>query len=327
MSEISLPVGFPCSESELYINKRSDKYPYYLNKCYIRDFKLQNVTTVKSGWSSKDLLMKYIKNDCKPIIDSKGQKTWFEISKTGAIEIVKKRANTSHVISVLNGLGSTQNMSNELKKIDISFSYPKPTSLIEYLINFYSDDDSIILDSFAGSGTTAHAVMNLNKNDNGKRKFILIEMLDYAEKITAERLKKVSQHTNKKNKVINNGFRYYKLGKPLFEQNGKVFDGVTYTQLAKHVFFTETGQSLEKDHCDTPMIGIHNDRAVYLLFNGILKDKRPHSGNVLTSKILGCLPSHEGPKVIYGTACRMSQIKLRENNITFKQVPYDIITD
>ena len=82
-------------------------------------------------------------------------------------------------------------MGNELSNMGISFDFPKPVQLIEYLLGFYSKPASIILDSFAGSGTTAHAVLNMNKNDGGNRKFILVEMMDYADSITAERVKRV----------------------------------------------------------------------------------------------------------------------------------------
>ncbi|MGC8483909.1 MAG: site-specific DNA-methyltransferase, partial [Thermodesulfobium sp.] len=72
------------------------------------------------------------------------------------------------------------------------FEYPKPSDLIRYLMEIGSLEDSIILDFFAGSGTTAHAVMKLNKEDGGKRKFILIEMADYFDTVIIPRIKKVA---------------------------------------------------------------------------------------------------------------------------------------
>ena len=89
--------------------------------------------------------------------------TVFEITKTGAIEMVKPRTTVSHVLSVLSNLGSTQNMSSDLALMGIKFDFPKPTALIQYLLGFYCEEDSIVLDSFAGSGTTGHAILNMNK--------------------------------------------------------------------------------------------------------------------------------------------------------------------
>ena len=147
--------------------------------------------SVESGWSSKNILLSFIANNFEPVLDSKGQITSFEITHTGAIEMVKQRVSISHVLSVLSNLGSTQNMSNELALMGIKFDFPKPVDLVKYLIGFYVEENDTILDSFAGSGTTAHAVLNMNKTDGGQRRFILIEMMDYADSITAERVKRV----------------------------------------------------------------------------------------------------------------------------------------
>lgn len=219
--------------------------------------------------------------------------------------------------------GTTDEGGNELKEIFGSaiFDNPKPTKLIERIIKLSSCPGDIILDSFAGSGTTGHAVLNMSGESS--RHFILIELDDkIATQITAERIKYVI----KKNSS-NNGFRYYRLGKPLFDESGRVYKGITFSKLARHVFFTETGHPLETEHCDSALIGTYNNTAVYLLFNGILKDKKPDSGNVLTCKVLSMLPEHDGPKVIYGTACRLSPVKLRDANIVFKQIPYEIKVD
>ncbi len=100
---------------------------------------------------------------------------------------------------------------------------------------------------------------------------------------------------------------------------------VSFADLARHVFFTETGEPIPKQaRANSPLIGVYRDTAVYLLYNGILKDKRPNGGNVLTQAVLDDLPKHNGPKVIYGTACRFSPDRLKKENIVFKQIPYEI---
>mgnify|MGYP000116855610 CR=1 FL=1 len=109
-------------------------------------------------------------------------------------------------------------MSNELAEMNIKFDFPKPVELVKYLLGFYSDKDSIILDSFAGSGTTAHAVLNMNKADGGNRKFICIEMMDYADTITAERVKRVINGYGEGKKAVDGtggSFSYYELGESL----------------------------------------------------------------------------------------------------------------
>ena len=236
MSEVVLPAGFPCAIETMYIKERYDSFPYYLSDAVIKNFRLENEVTVKSGWSSKKILSSFINNNCNEVLDSKGQLTSFEISATGAIEMIKKRNNTSHVISMLSGLGSTQNMSNELKKMNISFDFPKPTALLEYIFGFYCDKDSVILDSFAGSGTTAHAVLNMNKADGGNRKFILVEMEDYADTITAERVKRVIDGYADI-KGTGGNFSFYDLGEPLLLNNQYINENIGEDKIREYVYF------------------------------------------------------------------------------------------
>jgi len=124
---------------------------------------------------------------------------------------------------------------------------------------------------------------------------------------------------------LGGGFRYAQLGDPLFDAAGKIRSTVRFKSLARHVFFTETGTPLPKDApCDKPLLGIAHGTGVYLLYNGILKDKSVDGGNVLTPTILAELPPHDGPKVIYAVACRVSAHRLKKLGIIFKQTPYAI---
>jgi hypothetical protein len=168
-------------------------------------------------------------------------------------------------------------------------------------------------------------VLQLNKADGGHRQFILVEMKpSIARDITRERVKRVIEGYGDQ-EPLGGGFRYCTLGEPLFDETGAIRASVQFPELAAHVFFTETGSPIpQKVTSKTPLLGIHNGVAVYLLFNGVLGDKRPHGGNVLTRDILASLPSHDGPKVIYGESCRLGVTRLRQESITFKQVPYDI---
>jgi hypothetical protein len=214
------------------------------------------------------------------------------------------------------------------------FSFPKATSLVGSLIEQVAvKPDSIILDSFAGSGTTGHAVLQLNKQDGGHRRFILVEMEpQIAREITAERVKRVADgYKNAKGEKVEGlggGFRYATLGEPLFDETGNIRKTVRFPALARHVYFTETGEPmLRQSKANSPLIGVCRGVGVYLLYNGILKDKTPDGGNVLTTPVLAHLPKHDGPKVIYGTACRIGAERLRREKIVFKQLPYKLRVD
>ena len=113
------------------------------------------------------------------------------------------------------------------------------------------------------------------------------------------------------------------LGEAVFDETGRINPSIRFATLAAHIWFCETKTPLGKQAA-TPLLGIHNETAYYLLFNGILGDKRPDGGNVLTSKVLKSLPSCEGPKVIYGETTRLGTERLRSEGIIFKQIPYDI---
>ncbi len=175
VSVIRLPVGFPASIRSGTVPARQDKWPRFDDHLLIADGVLAEPIEVMSGWSSKDLCEDFIKGGCKPILDSKGQMTRFELSAMGAIEVVKTRSEAqSHVVSVIRGFGSTQAQSAELAAAGIEFPYPKPLGLVQYLVSMVTDPDALVLDFFAGSGTTAHAVHKLNAEDGGRRRVILV---------------------------------------------------------------------------------------------------------------------------------------------------------
>ena len=321
MSTIKLPIGFPCSVSDLIIKSRKDKFPYYGTDAIIEGGRLINEVEVKSGWSSKNILMKYINNGFKPVKDTKGQDTVFEITKTGNIEMIKRRGDASHVLSLLQNLGSTQNMSTELAKMGVKFDFPKPVDLVTYLISFYCRKDDIILDSFAGSGTTAHAVLNMNKKDGGNRKFILVEMGDYADTITAERVKRVIDgYGEGKNAVDGTGgnFSYYELGSPLFLQDGTINNGIDTAEIRKYIWYTETnGLEYAEIEQEKYYLGSYNDTAYYFYYE---KDK----ATILDYSFLATVNVKNQAYIIYADSCALSDIDLQKWNITFKKIPRDI---
>jgi site-specific DNA-methyltransferase (adenine-specific)/adenine-specific DNA-methyltransferase len=217
----------------------------------------------------------------------------------------------------------------ELAKVfgDKMYAFPNPVDLVRELIHQSTSADSLILDSFAGSGTTGHAVLKQNAEDGGNRRFILVEMDSrIARDVTAERVKRVAQgYTNAKGERVeglSGGFQFCTLSnEPLFTAEGQVRGDVTFAQLAEFVWFVETGSGFA-GKTDSPQIGIHEGRAVYLLYNGILKDKSVAGGNVLTPAVLDVLPPFDGPRVIYAAACRLGTARLAREGIVFKQTPY-----
>lgn len=231
-------------------------------------------------------------------------------------------------------VGHTQEAKKELlelvdfEKSEDVFITPKPTRLIQRILQIATDKDSIILDSFAGSGTTAHAVLKQNAEDGGNRRFILVEMdRNIAENVTAERARRVCEgYTNAKGQEVpglGGGFQFCRLSEEsLFSGEGQIRADVSFAELAAFVWFMETKTGYTGE-ADSPLLGIHDGRAIYLLYNGILADKDPDGGNVLTPGIFAQLPPHNGPKTIYASAV-WGDGWLAGENITFKQTPYKL---
>ena len=200
------------------------------------------------------------------------------------------------------------------------FDTPKPPRLIERVLHIIGDKDAIILDSFAGSGTTAHAVLNMNKQDGGNRKFILIEMMDYADSITAERVKRVINGYGEGKKAVkgtDGDFSYYELGQPIF--NGEMLnEAIGEDEIRKYVWFTETKQRLEPRKADEPYyLGKYVDNAYYFYYE-------KEQITTLNNDFLNMIQTAAGAYVIYADLCTLSDSELEKYNITFKKIPRDI---
>lgn len=201
-----------------------------------------------------------------------------------------------------------------------AFPYPKPEKLIEDILHYISSDNEIILDSFAGSGTTAHAVLNLNKQDGGNRKFIMIEMMDYADSITAERVKRVINGYGEGKKAVEGtggDFSYYELGEPIF--NGDMLnEEIGEAEIRKYVYFTETKQTLAPHKADEPYyLGTYIDNAYYFYY-----EKKQIT--TLNNEFLNTIKTKAGAYVIYADLCTLSNNELEKYRITFKKIPRDI---
>ena len=235
-------------------------------------------------------------------------------------------------------VGHTQDAKKELLQLvefpDSAsvFVTPKPTRLIERILQIATSPGDLVLDSFAGSGTTGHAVLKLNRAtaDQEPRRFILVEMeAKIAREITAERVRRVAEgYENAKGEQVEGlggGFRYCELGEPLFDESGKIRDTVSFADLARHVYFTETGEPLPRGRVTkSPFLGECRGVGIYLLYNGILDDTSAQGGTVLTRAVLAKLPKFEGQKVIYCAGCLLGKDRLQAERILIRQTPYEI---
>lgn len=204
-------------------------------------------------------------------------------------------------------------------------SFPKgkkPEALIKRILELTTAPGDLVLDSFLGSGTTAAVAHKMG------RRYIGVEIGEHAVTHCIPRLQKVIEgEQGGISKAVNwqggGGFRFYRLGEAVFAEDGAIRPDVTFSRLAAHVWFAETGVPLSR-RPDSPLLGVHDGTACYLLYNGILGDRSAAGGNVLTGRVLGILPPHDGPKVVYGERSMFSPARLKELGITFKQTPYDI---
>jgi len=230
--------------------------------------------------------------------------------------------------------GHTQDAKKELLEVlpgaSEVFMTPKPTKLVARIVQLASGPNDLVLDSFAGSGSTGHAVLSLNKQDGGNRRFILIEMESkIAREVTAERVRRVAEgYKNTKGERVEGlggGFRFCELGEPLFDEDGKIRETASFTDLARHVYFTETGEPLPRERVTkSPLIGACRGVGIYLLYNGILGDKSANGGNVLTRAVVAQLPPFDGQKVIYCAGCLLGRDRLQAERIIVRQTPYAI---
>lgn len=224
-----------------------------------------------------------------------------------------------------NEVGSNRTSKAEIKHLfsDLNpFDTPKPEKLLKRILDICTIPGDIILDSFLGSGTTISVAHKM------KRRYIGIEIGDNALVFCVPRLQKVIEGeqggiSKEVNWLGGGGFRFYRLGETVFDEFGNINPAVRFKELAAHVWFVETKTPLLYQS-GTALLGIHHETACYLLYNGILGDKRPEAGNVLTSRVLEGLPPHTGPRVIYGEYSTLDEATLREMNISFKHIPYDI---
>lgn len=234
--------------------------------------------------------------------------------------------------------GHNRQAKSEQKNLDIGtdlFSTPKPERLLAEVLNIATNPGDLVLDSFLGSGTTAAVAHKMG------RRYIGIEMGEHAHTHCLPRLQKViAGEQGGISKAVDwqggGGVRFARLGAPVFLPDGQVDPQIGFATLAAWIWYQETRTPWRPQAADTqatsPLLGVHEGRAYFLLFNGVLGDRRPQGGNVLTSAVAALLDEAAAgagvaagtPRVVFGEACRLSEMRRRALGIDFRQIPYDI---
>ena len=266
----------------------------------------------------------------------------FEMRENGTYIAYEKIRSNENRVKALNTLllGTADNASGtkELKhifnKTKSPFDYPKPSSLLDYILTACStDSDDVILDSFAGSGTTAHAVLKLNATDGGNRRFILCEMMDYAETITAERVRRVMNGYGEGTKAVaglGGGFDYYTVGEPLFLDDKNLNESVGAAAIRAYVAYTESipsEQQTDTNHLVSPYMLGFGQRCLWVFYYEC-EQVTTLDMDFLASLNLKALydEGQERPEtyVIYADKCTLSPEFMTQHGIVFKRIPRDI---
>ncbi|MDD4456138.1 MAG: site-specific DNA-methyltransferase [Syntrophotalea acetylenica] len=226
-------------------------------------------------------------------------------------------------------VGHNQEAKREIINLNLGdvFDTPKPERLLERIIHLATNPGDLVLDSFLGSGTTQAVAKKMD------RRCIGIEMGRHAVTHCQPRLKKVVD--GEQGGISENvgwqgggGFRFYRLGPPVFAEDGQLQPDIRFPVLAAHIWFAETGSPWTKPQPLIPFLGQHDGKGYALLYNGILGDKSVSGGNVLARKTLAAIRAAQGdfagPLIVYGERTALSEATLKAEQIEFKQTPYDV---
>lgn len=278
-------------------------------------------------WSSERALLAYANDE----IEIKRVKGRWSVNYKQYLRDEDGEDRGSKLYSILDSV-YTQHGTNEVKQMfgdGKTFDFPKPSELITKFLQAFTKSDSLVLDSFAGSGTTAHAVLKLNAQDGGNRRFILCEMMDYAETITAERVRRVMNGYGEGTKAVagtGGGFDCYTVGAPLFLEDKNLNEAVGEAAIRNYVAYTESiapAQQCGTDNAVSRYALGASDTALWLFY---YEQDRITTLNLdflasLNIKRLTKRPEHF---VIYADKCALDKDFLAKHGITFKRIPRDI---
>ena len=292
------------------------QYPARIDDMIVRDYKLQKPCRVFSGWMNFNKLQKFA-STCEPFIDSDGSTLKYYLSKNGVIYYRRENRVASYIQSVLENMGTTETNKYMLEKMGVKFDFPKPVDLIQYLLSIVSGENDIILDSFAGSGTTAHATLELNKK-SGNRKFILVEINDYADSGTAQRVKSAMAGYDSI-PGLGGQFDFYEIGEKLFNDDGNLNEHVSEDQIREYIYFTETKQHLTRPKTEgVYLLDDWNDTSYYFYY-------QKEAATTLSFDSLRKIVDHKAEQyIIYADICTISDADLEKRHVIFKKIPRDI---
>lgn len=344
VSVIELPIGFPCELQELtlpatenaeelyqevqelgYISRELTQkyrcsYPVRKDEMVVRGGVLQAPCQVYSGWASRKKLERFISGGCIPYEDGGGMLGYY-LSRNGVIYYQRKGRSASYIQSVLEHKGTTEKNRYLLEKMGVRFDYPKPLELVSYLVSIFAKDGDIVLDSFAGSATTAHAVLLKEIADRESLRFVLIEMGDYAESVTAERVKRVITGYGEGNKAVagtGSDFSFYELGERLLDAEGQLNPSVGTDKIRAYIWFMEARTDLPEQGNGNPyFLGNHGGSAFYFYYE-------KEAVTTLNYDFLATIPERVESYVIYADRCALSAAELQRFHLTFKKIPRDI---
>jgi adenine specific DNA methylase len=302
------------------------------NKEQYGNGKLLNDLIVKNGTNCEELIycsnlkwgQDYLENEIK-----QGTELLFKSTKMSLRykkkEERKKIMSPNKLIDSKFGVGTNDNAKSDLDELGITFSYSKPYSLVSFLINLINNKDMIVLDGFMGSGTTAHAILHLNNKDKGNRKFIGIEMMDYAENITAERIRKVINGYGSKPETqqgTGGGFSFYTIGETLFDKEGNLNNRADLQSIREYIAHSEKIEVIFNQEISGYFLG-KNYQTAYIFY---------YEANQITTLSLEFLRHlnadflSEKPQdyIIYADKCTLSDEQLAQFKIRFKRIPRDI---
>jgi adenine-specific DNA-methyltransferase len=303
------------SSSDFTVKTYSDDYDYPITT---PSGKVINPTKGRCWMTSKE-------NFEKLVLDNR---IWFGKSGSNVPRLKKFISEVQDGIVPLTiwlheDVGHNQSAKQLLKSIfpnsNTPFETPKTTGLIDRILKISSKKNSIILDSFAGSGTTAHAVLNLNKEDGGNRKFILVEMEDYAQDITAERVKRVIDGYGsgaKKTEGTVGDFSYYELGDSLFNEDKLLNENVAEEKILEYVWYSETKTSY-KPTTEKFLLGKKEDVAYYFYYT-------KKAVTTLDMDFLRKIQTKTDQYIIYADNCLLDKKMMDKYHIIFKKIPRDI---
>ena len=228
----------------------------------------------------------------------------------------------------------------DLRSLGIDFNAPKSVDLIKRIIRMGADEDSIILDSFAGSGTTAHAVLALNKEDGGNRRFILVECEDYADSITAERVRRaIKGVAGARDESLREGlggsFAYCELGDPIDEEGMLTAESLpARSALAAYLLHVSSGVSADgadfagDEGADADGLFYRGETTdYYLLYRPDREWLRGGEGMLSEARarrIAGSIKPTGRKAVVFAPGKYIGQRELTRLGITFCQLPYEI---